>query len=106
MKGIVRSNDRCYIGDIRRQITNLKAQYLQLRIKDPHTYSEENYVKGVKSICSRVAKHFGEKFDKNAPDLKQEINNLIAKLPKLENEDEQTRIEETQDEAVAEKSGS
>jgi hypothetical protein len=81
---IVRSNDTYKIGDIRRQITNLKAQYLQMHILNRQVYSEENYVKGVKAICSRVAKHFGVTFNKNAEDLKLEINNLITKIPKIE----------------------
>lgn len=130
---LVRSNDTYYIGDVRRQITNLKAQYLQMHWRDPYTFSEENYLKGVKSTCGRIAKHFGVKFNKNAEDLKQEINDLIAKLPQIEskekeetldeigipeirpfaaktetlvsNEDEQPREEEIQTEAVAEKSG-
>lgn len=91
---LVRSDDTYYIGDVRRQITNLKAQYLQMFWSNPMIYSEENYIKGVKSICGRVAKHFGTKFNKNTDDLKQEINDLISKIPQQESKETEETLDE------------
>lgn len=91
---LVRSNDTYYIGDVRRQITNLKAQYLQMHLHDPYTFSEENYLKGVKATCARIARHFGVKFNKQAVDLKDEINALIAKIPAIESKETEETLDE------------
>jgi hypothetical protein len=118
MKHIVQSNNTYYIGDIASQIKVLKAQFLQLYPAAPHIYNDEGFQKAVKSLCSRVAKHFGEKFDKNAESLQDEINSLIKKIPNSADggipsanlfdgeENEQSGQETVEDEAVQPQSGS
>lgn len=122
MKHLVQSNNTYYIGDIASQIKILKAQFLQLYPSAPMIYNDEGFEKAVKSLCGRVAKHFGEKFNKNAENLQDEINALIKKIPNsadgamsmsMDNttlvdgeKNEQSGQETVEDEAVQQKSGS